>query len=238
MRSDQRPYWLKKWMDRVNDNYCRRVLHPQFDSLGERPVFRNPRKIEVLGRHVTAGDHLHAMATNDAPISLVVWMETEGKIQLGNYVALSPGVRIKSACSIEIGDGALIAERVFITDCDWHDFYDRIFPPGPTAPVRLEENVWIADGATICKGVTIGKNSVVGAGAIVTSDVPPNTVVAGNPARPIRQLDPDGKFVTRMQMFESDKPYDQFEDEMERRYLTQNTFLGWLRSMFAPTREM
>ena len=238
MRSDQRPYWLKKWMDRVSDGYARRVLHPQFDALGANPVFRNPRKIEVMGPNIRAGSDLHAMATNEAPISLMVWMETEGKIELGNYVALSPGVRIKSACSIEIGDGALIAERVFITDCDWHDFYDRIFPPGPIAPVRLEENVWIADGAIICKGVTIGRNSVVGAGSIVTSDVPPNTVVAGNPAKPIRQLDPDGKFITRRQMFEAEKPYDRFEDEVAYRYLSKNTFTGWLRSMFAPTRDM
>ncbi|MBM4266540.1 MAG: acyltransferase [Deltaproteobacteria bacterium] len=238
MRRDTRPYWVKKAMDRLNTAYCERFLRPQFDELGIDPVFRNPRHFEIIGPDIRAGDHLHALAARDAPISLVVYPETGGKIRIGSYVALSPGVRIKSATSIEVGDSCLIAERVFITDADWHDYYDRIYPPGPMAPVRLEENVWIGDGATICKGVTIGKNSVVGTGSIVTTDVPPNTVVAGNPARPIRTLDEGARFVTRREMFLGAKPWGSFEDEMSYRYLSENTLLDWFRAMFAPTRDM
>lgn len=55
-------------------------------------------------------------------------------------------------------------------------------------PVSIERNVWIAAGATIIGGVTIGENSVVAAGSVVTRDVSPNTLVAGNPARVIRLL--------------------------------------------------
>jgi len=57
-----------------------------------------------------------------------------------------------------------------------------------TAPVIIGDNVWIGMGAVILKGVTIGDNSVVAAGAIVTKSVPPNVVVAGNPARIVSQL--------------------------------------------------
>ena len=61
-------------------------------------------------------------------------------------------------------------------------------------PIVIEKNVWIATGATIIGGVTVGENSVVAAGAVVTKDVPPNSFVAGVPARVIRSLDenPDG----------------------------------------------
>lgn len=55
-------------------------------------------------------------------------------------------------------------------------------------PIAIERNVWIATGATIIGGVTIGENSVVAAGSVVTRDVPPNTLVGGNPARVIRSI--------------------------------------------------
>ena len=55
-------------------------------------------------------------------------------------------------------------------------------------PIFIEQNVWIATGATIIGGVTVGENSVVAAGAVVTKDVPPNSLVAGVPARVIRSL--------------------------------------------------
>lgn len=58
-------------------------------------------------------------------------------------------------------------------------------------PIAIERNVWIATGATIIGGVTIGENSVVAAGSVVTRDVPPNTLVGGNPARVIRSIGDD-----------------------------------------------
>jgi acetyltransferase-like isoleucine patch superfamily enzyme len=64
-------------------------------------------------------------------------------------------------------------------------------PPRPklkTAPVKIADNVWVGMNAVILKGVTIGENSVVAAGSVVTKSVPPNTVVAGNPAVIVRQL--------------------------------------------------
>jgi acetyltransferase-like isoleucine patch superfamily enzyme len=55
-------------------------------------------------------------------------------------------------------------------------------------PIVIERNVWIAAGATIIGGVTVGEDSVVAAGSVVTKDVPPNTLVGGNPARVIRSI--------------------------------------------------
>jgi len=56
-------------------------------------------------------------------------------------------------------------------------------------PIAIERNVWIGAGATIIGGVTVGENSVVAAGSVVTKDVPPNTLVGGNPARVIRSIE-------------------------------------------------
>lgn len=60
---------------------------------------------------------------------------------------------------------------------------------GVTAkPIVIARNVWIAAGATIIGGVTVGENSVVAAGSVVTRDVPPNSLVGGNPAKVIRSI--------------------------------------------------
>jgi maltose O-acetyltransferase len=58
-------------------------------------------------------------------------------------------------------------------------------------PISIEDNVWIGGAAILLPGVSIGRNAVVGAGSVVTRDVPPNTVVAGNPARVIREIEQD-----------------------------------------------
>ena len=64
-------------------------------------------------------------------------------------------------------------------------------------PIVIERNVWIAAGATIIGGVTVGENSVIAAGSVVTKDVPPNTLVGGNPARVIRSLETEGSSAMR-----------------------------------------
>ena len=70
-------------------------------------------------------------------------------------------------------------------------------------PVIIENNCWIGAGAGICPGVRIGENSVVGAGSIVTKDIPPNCVAAGNPCRVIREIDDrDKKYYYKDRKFE------------------------------------
>ena len=81
----------------------------------------------------------------------------------------------------------------------------------------------------------IGDNSIVAAGAVVTSDVPPDTIVGGVPAKPIRQLDPEARYSTRRDMFVADKSYEALEEDMERRFLGPNGWLAWLRSLISPS---
>src|SRR5204862_4018404 len=106
---------------------------------------------------------------------------------------------------IDIGSYCLVSWNVGIADSDFHPLetaqrlidaqalatYYKNRPPRPklkTAPVKIGDNVWIGMNAVILKGVTIGENSVVAAGAVVTKSVPPNAVVAGNPAVVVRQI--------------------------------------------------
>lgn len=61
------------------------------------------------------------------------------------------------------------------------------------SPIVIKKNVWVCSSATICGGVTVGENSIIAAGAVVTKDVPPNTIVGGVPAKVIREIDDDDR---------------------------------------------
>jgi acetyltransferase-like isoleucine patch superfamily enzyme len=104
-------------------------------------------------------------------------------ITIGNSVTVGYGVVINAKQRIDIGDFVLIGNRSVIIDTDYHGLDGN---ETKTAPIRIGNHVWIAWGVIILKGVTIGNNSIVAAGSIVTDDVPPNTIVGGNPAKVIR----------------------------------------------------
>jgi acetyltransferase-like isoleucine patch superfamily enzyme len=146
---------------------------------------------------------------------------------------ITPGVRIMAAESIVIGDACMIAHGVYISDADWHGIYDRAEPVGNTKPVVLEDNVWIGDSAIICKGVTIGENSIIGAGAVVTKNVPPNSIFAGNPAKLVKTLE-NKEFNTRANFLEDPLKLAKDFDSLDRYSLGDNTLLNWIKSIVMP----
>ena len=75
------------------------------------------------------------------------------------------------------------------TGLDKTEFIDRAFPKHVSGPIRIEDGAWIGAGAIILAGVTVGQKSIVGAGAVVTRDVPPYAIVAGNPAKVLGRID-------------------------------------------------
>ncbi|MCO6476121.1 MAG: hypothetical protein J5I94_05830 [Phaeodactylibacter sp.] len=77
-------------------------------------------------------------------------------------------------------------------DGDFHDLNNRQ-EPGRSAPIIIEDDVWLGARSIVLKGVTIGRGAVVAAGAVATRDVPPYTMVGGVPAKVIRRLSPAGK---------------------------------------------
>lgn len=94
--------------------------------------------------------------------------------------------------SITVGHRVVISERVVLRDSDNHtvcalgDSVESFGGKAITAPIVLEDNVWIGMNVTILKGVTIGEGSIVAAGSVVTKDVPPHCLVAGVPAKVIK----------------------------------------------------
>jgi acetyltransferase-like isoleucine patch superfamily enzyme len=106
------------------------------------------------------------------------------RLSLGSGYS-SGNLTLSCFSSISIGDGVAIAENVLIRDSDTHELSGS---RGTTLPIVIGNHVWIGVGAIILKGVAIGDGAVIGAGSVVTKDVPPGLLVAGSPARPVRQV--------------------------------------------------
>jgi len=126
----------------------------------------------------------------------------------------------------------MLASGSYITDSDWHGHYNRV-ATGEAKPVSLGKNVWVGDNSIITKGVTIGDNSIVGARSVVLHDIPENVVVAGNPAKIIKDLDPDKEFTTRADWYANPSLYDDLK-KIDRDILQDNSFFGWLRYLLFP----
>lgn len=111
----------------------------------------------------------------------------------GKNITVGENVFINACChfqdhgGVTLGDGCQIGHNVVfatLNHCLAPDERQNTYP----APIVLGKNVWVGSNSTIVQGVTIGDNAVVGAGAVVTKDVPPNTIVGGVPARFIKQI--------------------------------------------------
>lgn len=114
-------------------------------------------------------------------------------VNFGRFITLGKNVFINHACSfldmggITIEDNVLIGPRVnLVTENHPLDPSDR--RALIVKPIVIKRNAWIGAGATILPGVTIGENAVIAAGAVVSKDVPANTVVGGVPAKFIKTL--------------------------------------------------
>ena len=113
-------------------------------------------------------------------------------LHLGKNVFINSGCCFQDQGGITIGDGALIGHHVVLATLN-HDLSpDRRAHVIP-APIVIGKKVWIGAHATVLQGVTVGDNAVIAVGAVVTRDVPSNTVVAGVPARIVKTIEPDAQ---------------------------------------------
>jgi acetyltransferase-like isoleucine patch superfamily enzyme len=135
---------------------------------------------------------------------LLVAEREETTIEIGDNVFVGAGSTIDSAISVVIESNVLISYDCIIADCDNHSLYPELrlddlrdwmdgqrhdWTHSAMAPIRICEGAWIGARSIVLKGVTVGAGAVVGMGSVVTRDVPPRTIVAGNPARAIREVE-------------------------------------------------
>jgi acetyltransferase-like isoleucine patch superfamily enzyme len=129
-----------------------------------------------------------------------------GKIAIGEFCFIGEQTRIWSAKEITIGDRVLISHNVNIFDNDTHpvnpqarhEQFKQIITTGQPKsidlrerPVIIADDVLVGCNSIILSGVVIGKGAIVGAGSVVTRDIPPYTIVVGNPAKVIREIPED-----------------------------------------------
>lgn len=106
-------------------------------------------------------------------------------IKIGAFSSIGDRAQIHCGKLVSIGDHVLISWDVNIIEFDYHAPGGGIPEP---KPIVIEDEVWVGARCIITKGVTIGKGAILAAGAVVTKDVPPYTLVAGNPAKPIKNV--------------------------------------------------
>ena len=189
MRQDRRPYWVKKVYLDFRRWYGNHFLKPACDHLGNHHTIMKPWYVSISGPNIRIGKCATIIGEPDQRVKIAVWGSQPelGELTIGDYVLISPGVRISAADSITIGNSVMIANGVYITDADWHGVYDRSQRAPAVTPVIIHDNVWLGDRCAVLKGVTIGENSIVAANAVVVKNVPANVVVAGNPAKVVKR---------------------------------------------------
>ena len=121
-------------------------------------------------------------------------------IKIGNHVIINPLCHIGCIDSVTIGDYVVLSERCLVIDHTHGDvsyehlsLYERERPLVSKGKVVIEDYVWMGENSVVMSGVTVGHNSLIGANAVVTKDIPPYSIVAGNPARILRTLEPPTK---------------------------------------------
>ena len=184
---------IKNLWDRVLRDWHRASFLRHCQVVGSDILVKGPYRVRNAGT-IEIGNFFILNSSKERPIRLDVG--NRAVLKIGDGVYLNEGVHVLCNIAVTIGKRCLIASDVVILDDDGHpvDWRERAnhWPEQPEdrlgEPIVIEDNVWIGTRAIILKGVRIGTGAVIGAGAVVTHSVPPATVVAGVPARVIREI--------------------------------------------------
>ncbi len=159
-------------------------------------VFGVPILQKHRGSKISIGDGLDLRSSKTSnplglnhPVVLCTWFRSSELI-IGENFGMTGGA-ICAAEHIQIGNDVAVGANSTIIDTDFHPLdaeERRRNLPAKTAPVCIEDDVFIGMNCMILKGVRIGRGSVIGAGSVVTRDVPPYSIACGNPARVIKKF--------------------------------------------------
>lgn len=150
----------------------------------------------VIGSNVRINTNRYAnVIGGDTRTSFVI--KKGGSIILGSNISISNSA-FYSSSSIILEDHVMIGGSCKIWDSDFHPIDPEVRKQTPnlhytSRPIHIKQSAFIGGSSIILKGVTIGRNAVIGAGSVVVKDVPDNEIWAGNPARFIKKLTPDGQ---------------------------------------------
>jgi acetyltransferase-like isoleucine patch superfamily enzyme/acyl carrier protein len=152
-------------------------------KLGKRARTRGMPFIENLGR-IEIGDDFNF-------VSLFVRSHLvtghSGFLEIGNSVNINFGAAISAHEHVKIGDRVRMGPYAIVMDSDYHAARDR--GERPTAPIIIEEDVWLAGRVSVLRGSHIGRGSVITAGSVVSGEIPAGVIAGGVPARVIRRID-------------------------------------------------
>lgn len=119
-------------------------------------------------------------------LNSAITLHENATLEIGDRTYIGAKAHIRVGSHITIGRNVAIAWNVTIMDSDFHNYCINDIPQVITKKVTIGDNVWIGNNVIILKGITIGNNAIIAAGSVVTKDVPPDTAVAGNPAKKIK----------------------------------------------------
>jgi acetyltransferase-like isoleucine patch superfamily enzyme len=152
-------------------------------SLGNRVTLRGRPSVSNQGT-LTIGERVPLVSTV-ATLELVTL--PGGHLEIGDDVFINYGSSLVASSHLKLGDDCLIGTHVMVMDCDFHRVEDKAWDTSGQ-PIVIGERAWLGNRSIVLKGVTIGHDAVVAAGSVVTHDVPPRTLVAGVPAKVIREI--------------------------------------------------
>jgi maltose O-acetyltransferase len=137
------------------------ILQQLLGQIGQNAIIEPPFYC-AYGQNIHIGDHVF--------LNVLCTILDCNEVRIGHHVMIGPHVQIYTAAHVLEAEARIQGWEV-------------------AKPIVIEDNVWLGGGAILLPGVRIGRNAVVGAGAVVSRNVPANTVVAGNPARVVREIE-------------------------------------------------